>query len=386
MMPICFETIGKTVATETLLYCRHTMMAVIVFLNLGIGPAAAQPAPLAPTNELSSQETTKAIGFSNGSFIVAPIPFNNPSLGAGLALGSAYLFKVDPASGSSSIGLGAFKTDNDSQGYALGWNVNLASGRWTSKFLLADADLNYQLYVNGRAIPVSQSLRGVSLELGRTVSPSVKVGFSIGYGESSLSFRGADSLPPILVRDNKLELLRSTVKIERDLRDDNFFPKTGSLISGALTYGQTTSGPERNYVKGLASARRYWPVGDNGVLAVQGVACANSKDAPFFDSCALGAVDAFRGYVSTEFIDDALVSAQIEYRGKLIGRLGFVVFAGVGSVGGDIAEVFQSDLLAAIGLGARIRLSKSFPVDYAVDVSLNERGDSFLYVSVGQRF
>ncbi len=40
----------------------------------------------------------------------------------------------------------------------------------------------------------------------------------------------------------------------------------------------------------------------------------------------------------------------------------------------------------AVGLGLRYRVSKKFPVDFAVDGSLSDEGDSLLYISVGQRF
>ena len=136
----------------------------------------------------------------------------------------------------------------------------------------------------------------------------------------------------------------------------------------------------------MITTNHYWPVAEKGVLAVRGSACAATDEAPFFDSCALGGVDAFRGYVATEFIDNALLSAQIEYRGRLTNRLGFVAFAGIGGVGDDLGKALGGELKAAVGIGARIRLSKTFPVDYAIDVSHNEAGESILYISVGQRF
>ena len=122
------------------------------------------------------------------------------------------------------------------------------------------------------------------------------------------------------------------------------------------------------------------------MIAARAVACHANQAAPFFDSCSLGTTDNFRGYVSTEFLDDALFSIQAEYRSGKAGRLGFVAFAGAGAVDSDIAKAFGGKYRAAAGLGLRIRLSKSFPLDYAVDLSVNERGEDLLYISVGQRF
>lgn len=350
------------------------------------GQGLAQTAPFDTGTAVPRQETTEAIGVGNGSFIVAPVPFSSPSLGAGLALGGAYLFQADEGSSSSTVGFGAFRSDNDSEGYALGWDVNFGAGEWTTSFLFADANLNYDLFVGGLPIPVSQSLRGYSIGFARAVSEQVEIGIGFGYGETTVQLRTGGALPPIFERDSSLKLARLTFDVERDLRDDNFYPTKGSLSKASLIYGRSTENSDRHYAKAVFTSAHYWPVAENGVLAVHGAACAASDDAPFFDSCSLGGVDAFRGYVATEFIDSALLSAQIEYRGRLTDRLGFVAFAGIGGVGGDLGQALGNDLKVAGGIGARIRLSKTFPVDYAIDVSYNEAGESILYISVGQRF
>lgn len=350
------------------------------------GQCAAQSGPFKNGAAVPETETAEAVGVRNGSFIVAPIPFSSPSLGAGLALGGAYLFRADEGSNSSTVGFGAFKSDNDSEGYALGWDVNFGNGEWTTSFLLADANLNYDLYVAGFPIPVSQSLQGYTIGFARSISEQVEIGIGIGYGESEVQLRGGGALPPILEAATQLKLARLTFDVERDFRDDNFYPTTGSLSTGSLIYGRAVDNGELHYGKLVLTSNYYWPVTEKGVLAVRGSVCASTDEAPFFDSCALGGVDAFRGYVATEFIDNALLSAQVEYRGRLTNRLGFVAFAGIGSVGDDFGDALGNDLKVAVGIGARIRLSKTFPVDYAIDLSYNEAQESILYVSVGQRF
>jgi outer membrane translocation and assembly module TamA len=77
---------------------------------------------------------------------------------------------------------------------------------------------------------------------------------------------------------------------------------------------------------------------------------------------------------------------QAEYRGRLARRLGYVVFAGAGSVGSDLGDAISSSYHVAGGVGARLRLSRKFPLDYAIDVSINDQAENILYVSVGQRF
>jgi hypothetical protein len=39
-----------------------------------------------------------------------------------------------------------------------------------------------------------------------------------------------------------------------------------------------------------------------------------------------------------------------------------------------------------VGLGARLRVSKKFPVDFSVDVAVNREDEATTYVYLGQRF
>ncbi len=203
----------------------------------------------------------------------------------------------------------------------------------------------------------------------------------------STIFRQSGSiLPPEFLSDRDIEIARFSIAVDRDLRDDNFYPTKGSHFDATLTTGHFLNGRGRTYTKAVVLARRYIPVWKSGVLAGQFALCGADNSAPFFDACALGGVDAFRGYPATQFIGDALTSAQLEYRGRLTKRLGFVVFAGAGLVADDLAGLSSADLKTAGGLGARIRLSQSFPVDYSIDVSVNDQSEELLYVYVGQRF
>lgn len=61
-----------------------------------------------------------------------------------------------------------------------------------------------------------------------------------------------------------------------------------------------------------------------------------------------------------------------------------MVFGGMGAVGGGLDDL--DDVGSAVGLGLRYRVSKTFPVDFAIDGSVSDEGDRLLYISVGQRF
>ena len=183
-----------------------------------------------------------------------------------------------------------------------------------------------------------------------------------------------------------MKLARLSVFGEYDTRDDTMYPTEGAYLSGTISQGTFIDTGRDDYSKFVLSASGYQSAFANGVIAARVVGCTATSNAPFFDACALGQTDNFRGYVSTEFIDDALFSVQAEYRGQLIGRIGYVVFAGAGSVGDDFGRAVSGTYQTAAGVGLRLRLSKDFPLDYAIDYAINERDEELLYISVGQRF
>ncbi|WP_424973716.1 BamA/TamA family outer membrane protein [Dinoroseobacter sp. S124A] len=357
-----------------------------LFLALSPQPGAAQPVALEEPAEAANATPTEKIGFSRGSFILAPVPFRNPVLGSGVAVGGAYLFKDTLGADTSTLGLAYFRTEEGSEGYGLGVDLNFGLTGWQSTLLLGDLSLNYDLFVNGTPLPVRQTGTGAKLKFARSLSDTVSLGAGLSYLRSDLAAGNGAILPPRLQPDARLELAKISFSTDWDTRDNTDYPTAGRLARAELSYGHLLNARGRDYWKGVGSLSGYHPVFDRGVLAWTVTGCSATEDAPFFDACSLGGTDAFRGYGATEFIDSALMSGQIEYRGRLVGRLGYVAFAGLGGSGSRLGSVFDAGLRGAAGLGARIRLSNSFPVDYAIDLSRNSDGDGLLYVYVGQRF
>ena len=369
------------------LACRLMRMCLVSGL-MSILPIAglAQSKPFDDPTTVVTQDEKSKIGFKQGSIVVAPIPFESPSLGTGLALGGSYLFQNDTQSEASSLTFGGFKSSNGSNAYGLGVNLAWDDDTWNFSFVLAEADLKYDLYPAGVPFSVRQKLRGGKIDLSRKVADSFSVGGSLGYGKYSLVPTSLPNLPGDFLRDAQLEILRLSAYGEYDTRDDSMYPTSGALLSGTVSRGFFLGTARDDYAKLVLAASNYFPVFGDSVIATHAIACAASDDAPFFDACALGLTDNFRGYISTEFVDRALFSVQAEFRDRLTNRIGYVVFAGAGSVGETFSDAISQDYKAAAGVGLRFRLSKSFPLDYAIDVAINDRGEDLLYISVGQRF
>ncbi|MBY6089775.1 BamA/TamA family outer membrane protein [Maritimibacter alkaliphilus] len=336
-----------------------------------------------------------ALSFRDGSFIVAPIPFSNPMIGGGLALGAGYLFTL-PDSKPSGIGIGKMKSANGSEGLALGGSVNFADGDWTLAAVAGEAVLYYDLAYESIDIPLKHEgfLAGVSI--GRAVSDRLSFSLGLSYLETDIAFDSEffNELPPVLQPQAELDLAKISLTGTYDTRDNTFFPTDGlraslsighavevdSLFDRRLEIGHT------EYTKGVFSLSSYHAVGAEGVVALRGVLCAASSKSPFFDTCGVGAASGLRGFPATDYINRASASAQVEYRGRINERFGYVAFAALGGGGRDLGSMSLSQGGYSYGAGLRIRLSKAYKLDYAVDYAVNDQSEGYLYITLGQKF
>jgi hypothetical protein len=370
------------------------------FVLLLHGAAWPQEASIRAATGTSSRVAESDVGFRAGDLILAPIPSNSDVLGAGATLGVGYLF-TEPGAKPSGLGAGYMETSNGSTGYGVGGLVNFGGGKWTIGAGYINADLNYDLpvvlpLIGEEDISLSQSVEGTGVEIGYSVNESFDVSATFIYAESVINLDGdlIDKLPNALRPDLNINLGRLTFDLQYDTRDNTFYPKMGLNASAALTFAEEIDSAfgnrfqvdDRSYIKNVFSLSGYLPSGEDGVIAAKGVFCGASEDAPFFDTCGVGFVDGARGFSALSYLSDYSASLQIEYRGRLSNRFGYVTFASTGGGGESIQDISTDNGGYAAGLGIRYRLSKQFALDYSVDYALNSDGDGLLYLYLGQRF
>ena len=338
---------------------------------------------MAPLTDASSQSD---FGLRSGSLIVAPVPFSDPMIGNGLALGAGYLFTIDEGSDPSMLGAGYLRSDNGSEGYALTFNLAFLDNRWSIGATYVDADIDYDLITALGDVPINQTGELIKVKLMYGVTPDFHLGISARYLESTIGSSNPvfPNLPTNIRLPNGFSTTGIGLLADYSNVDDKIYPTSGFNLAFSSTYNEPSGRFGEDYVKSILTYDTYLPTSDTGVVAIRMVGCSAPGRVPFYDLCSLGGTDAFRGFNITQFLDNALLSTQIEYRKRLGKRIGVVAFGGVGAVGGGLDDL--DDVGSAVGLGLRYRVSKTFPVDFAVDGSINEDGDRLLYISVGQRF
>ncbi len=361
----------------------RALICTVAALWLATAASAQQGIVGGQTGSVRQASEAPEFGFRNGSVVGAPIPFQNPMIGTGLALGIGYLFQTDQGSDPSSIGVGAMRSDNGSRAAGGSVTLNFLNNRWQLAALYAEADLNYDLVTPGFDLPLDQSGVLGRLELSYGVTPDISFGGFLRYLDTDIS-TNLSLLPRRFQPALNLEVLNVGAKAEWDKRDDTFYPTTGLRLQVVASRGIVLKGTVDDYTKAYSLFDVYRPLGPQSVIAARAAICSASQSTPFYDQCSVGATDAFRGFNVTQILGARMLSAQVEYRRRLGNRFGFVVFAGAGAVGDRLGNLNNGG--QAAGVGVRYRVSKKFPVDFAVDTSLNDDGENLLYISVGQRF
>jgi outer membrane protein assembly factor BamA len=340
--------------------------------------------PESPSAGLPTTHETK-LGFTQGSFFAAPIPSESPTFGTGLALGGGYLFQADEMSKTSFIGGGAYKTSNGSQGYGFATSVAFDSNRWQATVFAGELEVFYDLFILGEPIPIKQEGQLVDVQLRYGFTPQMSLGLGARYLETTVEAQTGLDLPDIIDRDTGLSILSYGILADWDRRDDSIYPTSGSNLAFSA-YQNEIENSGRDYQKAVLLADYYTSVFSRGVIAARLAGCTATDGTPFFDLCSLGGTDAFRGFSITQNLGEDLLSLQVAYRGLIGERFGYAVFMGAGQVTTRLSAVEGDKTRYAGGIGARYRLTEKFPLDFSVDVSINDESEEFVYIYVGQRF
>jgi hypothetical protein len=185
----------------------------------------------------SNTDSTK----HNREIVIAPFPISNPALGSGIVVVGGYLFpisKKDESSPNSMIGGGAFYTSNGSRVWGAGTKLYLKQDRFRITAAYGRAQLHYDLYGIGNTawdqgafIPIDQGGEAFLLEPLVRVTNKLFVGPRFQWRKLDATLKGGN-LPPTFQID-PVELKSTTASIgfhiQRDLRDSQFYPRTGTL-------------------------------------------------------------------------------------------------------------------------------------------------------------
>lgn len=358
-------------------------MGMCLLCGLSIGQTVDKPSSTqSPSVGTSSSQNSGTTKKRRGEFVIAPIPVSSPALGTGIIPVVGYIFRVDKedqVSPPSVLGAAGLITDNGSRAFALAGQLYLKRDtyRVTSAFL--QGNLNYNLYGIGVGagnagvkLPLTQEGSVFLGEILRRIKWQFFVGPRIISGHSSVVTRSNEnpgaSIPPDIGLDTKLTSLGFV--INRDTRDNRFFPRAGTMFEFTSDFFDTALGSKYSFQSFRTTFNKYWGLTNKQVLAYNAHFCATGGDPPFYGNCIYGTHNELRGYEAGRYIDRFMVATQLEYRVSLPKRFGVVGFGGIGGVAPGARKFFySSSFLPAGGGGIRFLLSKSYHVNLRADIA-----------------
>lgn len=331
-----------------------------------------------------------------GTFIFAPIPILSPTFGSGLVLGVGYVFKLnmnDKLSPPSTIGLAGAFTSSGSRGGGIGGRLYFAENKYQTTFLFAKGRVFLDFYGIGRIPgrdPIAVPLRGSATiffgEFMRNVGKSIFVGPRYQRRDITVGVEfpviGGFEVPDI---DLKTVSASLGFHVQRDKRDNSFYPKKGSLFDLTGDFFDQSLGSRREYQNYKISYNGYHGVGEKQVIAYRAMACTSNGFVPFYDLCLFGSNSDVRGYTTGQFQNRRMFATQAEYRRELRGRFGMVAFGGIGGVARNWNDFRSDELLPAAGVGLRFKLDKKNHVNYRIDFAYGREGHT-LSIGVGEAF
>ena len=326
-----------------------------------------------------------------GEWFAVPVPLRTPQLGWGIVGLTGYIFSLDrknPRTPPSVIGVGGGYFENESWFGFGGGRLFLKEDRWRIVAGGAAGRLNYDFFGvgtdpgdSGFLIPFQTEFAGLKAEVLRRAAPHLYLGMAWIYGRSKTDIRGLP-LPPGL-RPKAFDSVVSApeLHLQRDTRDNNFFPTSGSLFDLFAQFHDPALGDTFGYQVYIVDFKQYRPLDEKGVLAWRVRARFTDGAVPFYD---LSQYDA-RGYQRGRYRDRQLVGAEIEYRRKLFWRIGGTVFFNVGQVAPQMNRMTADNWLLGAGVGIRFRLTEKNPLHYRIDFAYGRNG-FIVYFAVAEAF
>jgi hypothetical protein len=330
--------------------------------------------------------------------LFAPIPLKDSQIGWGLFLmvGAIHRFDPDTTFKPSTGVVGAFYTENESWGWMAAEMARFHQDRWRVRGMVSHMDIRYDFFgigedagQAGKSVPLRQQM-DMAIGSGlRRVSEGLYLGASLVWMRTEVELRSPPAgLPPPPSNDlARSELVAPGVQAEFDTRDDDYWPRSGSLANARTTFFTEALGSSRDFQRYMFTWSWYKRLRSDALtLATNANSSIAMGDAPFYmlPTIGVGKVG-LRGYQQGRYRDRVMTTLQAELRYHSQGRLGAAVFGGFGQVAPSFGDLAQARVLPAGGAGVRFQLARDVPMHLRMDYAWGV-DDGLLYFAVSEAF
>ena len=181
------------------------------------------------------------------------------------------------------------------------------------------------------------------------------------------------------------DVLATTLGLVLDSRDNAGAPRTGTYARLLPSIASKAVASDFAFRRLTIDARRYDTFGTDHVFAAQLQYDGVSGTTPFDQLPMIGADTAMRGYARGRYRDRHAVTAQAEARSAFWRRVGFVGFAGAGTVAPSLSRLTSRSWYPTAGAGVRYLLSPRDRTVARLDFGIG-RGSFGITVGLGEAF
>mgnify|MGYP001791317067 FL=1 len=331
--------------------------------------------------------------------VLSPVVIYSPETSVGLGVGAKYLFKMKGSGDetrTSNMPMSVIYTlENQFIAYS-GFEIFSNQERW-----MLTGNLRYQIFPQlyygiGRNTPRTNeeeyNYTQVLIEpilLKRVFARYLFLGGGIRYNRISNVELETDGL--LANNDypgsNGSTSVGTQLAAVYDSRDNLLNAYRGWYLE--LThgfYGKVLGGTQEFQLTRIDLRHYFRPFRNRSdVLAFQFMSHFTYDGAPLNELAALGSEEIMRGYYEGRYLDRKLIAAQVEYRAKLVGRLGGVLFLGAGDVAHQVKDFQLRNMRGSVGFGLRFLLDKRENLNIRADWGFGNRTNNY-YLNIAEAF
>lgn len=331
------------------------------------------------------------------SFIVLPLVFYTPEtrLGGGAASIYAFRFRGNSEETKPSQAQLGFAYTQEKQILAyLPFQIYLKNQDWFSYGEFGYYRYVYQFFgIGNKTLEEDKEAYDANyprlrLNVLKRITPKIYVGARYWFDDYKIENQDSSGMlmNEVITGQNGGIISGIGLVANRDSRDQVFYPTTGNFTDIVLYTNQKSFGSDFNFTRFSVDAAQYFPVNNQGVLAVNGFIDFVFGDPPFQQLAFIGGSKKLRGYFEGRYRDKKLWLVQAEYRQWIWKFIGATAFAGAGSVAPEIGDFTDRKIHLAFGAGLRIQLSKKDKINLRIDAGFDEDFNFLPYVTVGEAF
>jgi len=217
---------------------------------------------------------------------------------------------------------------------------------------------------------------GVTFSATKKAFRSLRIGPGIWYGSARIPINeegGIIDRNAVTGSDGGTDV-GVELQAEWDGRDNIYAPTTGTFLQFWAGLHRDYFGSDFDYEDYLLDVRRFFPLGAGQVLALQAKGRIMTGDPPFYRLPTIGGIGVMRGLFDGRFRDKTLAAVQAEYRFPIWKLLGGAVFAGLGEVADQPADLSLANLQFTGGVGLRIALDPKERINLRLDLGFSRYG------------